>query len=66
MIEEKKVQTKDDNEVKVSEEKEPSQRVREGIFSFQTLSLFPQMCDFFIACLRRYSVITASGYFTVS
>ena len=24
------------------------------------------MCDFFITCLRRHSVITASGYFTVS
>ena len=69
MIEEQKVKTADANEVKVGE----------TIFFFflgggahsQAHSIiieshiFPQLNDFYITCLRKHSVVSASGFFTV-
>ena len=66
MIEEQKVKTADANEVKVGE----TNFFLGGTHSKAHLiiiesHIFPQLNDFYITCLRKHSVVSASGFFTV-
>ena len=69
MIEEQKVKTADANEVKVGEtififffwggtHSKAHLRIIES-------HIFPQLNHFYITCLRKHSVVSASGFFTV-